>query len=99
MAIIIDIVFFAIYGVIGGVISQKKGNSFWIGFLLGAFLGILGLLIVIFSKNKAVVRTEKGKEELQKYKELLNKGEIRYKIKTNIKFIKGDFKNGKLYKM
>jgi uncharacterized paraquat-inducible protein A len=44
----LSIVFF--FGLATGIIGRAKGSSFWIWFLVGAVLPILGLVAVILSR-------------------------------------------------
>ena len=68
-----------LFGVITGLLNQKKGYSYWTGFWAGFFLGIFGLLFVVIQedKNKNRINTETNSaDELLKYKQLLDSGVI-----------------------
>ena len=34
--------------ILGGTILKNKGHSFWLGFLVVFFLGLLGLIVLLF---------------------------------------------------
>ena len=47
----IFIIIWICFGLVGSMISQKKGNSGFAGFLFGVLLGPIGLLIAYFSSD------------------------------------------------
>lgn len=65
------------FGAVTGNIAKKKGRGYGEWFVLGFFLGVMGLIIALVVEDKTKqADLASGAEELLKYKELLDRGVV-----------------------